>query len=121
MMMPSPRHFLPDSALPGAGLPGDRMARLAARTAFVELKLGFIEAVSSLVGRDGDWLRQQVRHAEEPVDLWMLRGPLMDALGGPEPERRVARLRRRPSRGSLFPDSAVFTGFSLTGSAFGTL
>ncbi len=121
MMMPSPRHFLPDSALPGAGLPGDRMARLAARTAFVELKLGFIEAVSSLVGRDGDWLRQQVRHAEEPVDLWMLRGPLMDALGGPEPERRVARLRLRRSLYSLFPDSAVFTGFSLTGSAFGTL
>ena len=80
MLAPHPRHFLPDAALPGAGLPGDRMARLAARTAFVELKLGFIEAVGQIRGRDGDWLRQQVRHAEEPVDLWMLRGPLFDAL-----------------------------------------
>lgn len=116
---PSPRHFLPSSALPGAGLPGDRMARLAARKAFVELKLSFIDAVSSLAGRDGDWLRQQVRHAEEPVDLWLLRGPLFDALAGSEPERRVARLRLRRSLDSLFPDTGAATAFSGAGSGFG--
>lgn len=118
-MQQQPRHFLPDAALPGAGLPGDRMARLAARRAFVELKLGFIDAVRSLGGRDGAWLRQQVRHAEEPVDLWLLRGPLLDALSGPEPERRVARLRLRRSLESLFPDSE--TAYSPSGSAFGAL
>lgn len=116
-MQQQPRHFLPDAALPGAGLPGDRMARLAARRAFVELKLGFIDAVKSLGGRDGAWLRQQVRHAEEPVDLWLLRGPLLDALSGPEPERRVARLRLRRSLESLFPDTEP--PFSPHGSAFG--
>jgi len=116
MLQPSPRHFMPSSALPGAGLPGDRMARLAARKAFVELKLGFIEAVGPLAGRDGDWLRQQVRHAEEPVDLWLLRGPLFDALAGNEPERRLARLRLRRSLDSLFPD----TGYAALSSAFGT-
>lgn len=108
---PSPRHFLQTAALPGAGLPGDRMARLAARRAFVELKLAFIEAVGQLTGRDGDFLRQQVRHAEEPVDLWLLRGPLFEALGGGSPERRVARLRLRRSLDALFPDSTPASGF----------
>ncbi|MEN9628713.1 MAG: hypothetical protein RJA10_1940 [Pseudomonadota bacterium] len=119
MQYTSPRHFLPTSALPGAGLPGDRMARLAARKAFVELKLSFIDAVASLDGRDGDWLRQQVRHAEEPVDLWLLRGPLFDALSGSDPERRVARLRLRRSLDNLFPDTAAATGFGGIGSGFG--
>jgi hypothetical protein len=113
-----PRQFMPSAALPGAGLPGDRMARLAARKAFVELKLSFIDAVTMVRGRDGDWLRQQVRHAEEPVDLWLLRGPLFEGLAGGEPERRVARLRLRRCLDSLFPDSTPATVF---GSAFGYL
>lgn len=120
MLQPSPRHFLPSAALPGAGLPGDRMARLAARKAFVELKLAFIDAVGSLAGRDGDWLRQLVRHAEEPVDLWLLRGPLFDALRGPDPEHRQARLRLRRNLDSLFPDTAPATGMGHPASGFGT-
>lgn len=107
----TPRHFLPTAALPGAGLPDDRMARLAARKTFVELKLAFTEAGALLGGRDAEWLRQQVRHAEEPVDLWMLRGPLFDALRGNEPERRVARLRLRRGLDCLFPDTAPASGF----------
>ena len=118
MLQPSPRHFLPDAALPGAGLPGDRMARLAARKAFVELKLSFIDAVGSLSGRDGDWLRQQVRHAEEPVDLWLLRGPLFEALCDSDPMHRGARLRLRRGLDNLFPDSAMSIDFAATGSAF---
>ena len=112
---------MPSVALPGGGLPNDRMARLAARQAFVELKLSFIEAVATLAGRDGDWLRQQVRHAEEPVDLWLLRGPLFDALAGGEPERRLARLRLRRSLDTLFPDTGAATGFGSMGSSFGEL
>ena len=107
----SPRHFLPTAALPGAGLPGDRLAQIAARRAFVELKLGFTDAADLLGGRDGEWLRQQVRRAEEPVDLWLLRGPLFAALAGPAPERRIARLRLRRSLDSLFPDTAPASGF----------
>lgn len=104
MLQTAPRHVVADATLPGAGMPGDRMARLAARKAFVELKLGFLDAVNMLGGRDGTWLRQQVRHAEEPVDLLLLRGPLLEALAGNEPERRVARLRLRRALDSLFPD-----------------
>ncbi len=121
MLLPSPRHFLPEAGLPGAGLPGDRMARLAARKAFVDLKLGFIDAVSVLTDRHGDWLRQQIRHAEEPVDLWLLRGPLLDALSGAEPERRVARLRLRRCLDSLFPDGGPHTDYGTAGSCFGCL
>lgn len=102
---PQPRHFLPTAALPGAGLPGDRLARVAARRAFVELKLTFSEAVRSLTHPHADWLRQQVRAAEEPVDLWLLRAPLFAALCGPAPELRSQRVRLRRSLESLFPDS----------------
>lgn len=105
MFQPLPRHFLPTAALPGAGLPGDRLARLAAQQSFVQLKLSFHDAVGLLHGRDGDWLRQQVRHAEEPVDLWLLQAPLFDALRGDDPERRAARRRLRRCLDHLFPDT----------------
>ena len=111
MQASSPRHFLPTAALPGAGLPGDRLAQLAARKAFVDLKPGFIDAANLLAGRDGEWLRQQVRRAEDPVDLWLRRGPMFAALAGPSPERRVARLRLRRGIDSLFPDTAPASGF----------
>ena len=58
MLQPSPRHFMPSSALPGAGLPGDRMARLAARKAFVELNK-----------RIAPELMQQVALIEDPSRL----------------------------------------------------
>lgn len=115
---PSPRHFLPDATLPGAGLPGDRMARLEARKTFAELRLDFIDAVDALAGRDADWLRQQLRHAQQPVDLWLLRGALFDALGGSDPERRVTRLRLRRGLDLLFPDFAASTGFGSADSNF---
>lgn len=109
---PQPRHFLPTAALPGAGLPGDRMARMAARRAFVDLKLTFTEAVRQLDDPRADWLRMQVRSAEEPVDLWLLRAPLFAVLSGPAPEVRTQRLRLRRSLDSLFPDSEPASGFA---------
>ncbi len=112
MLQPStPRHFLPTAAVPGAGLPGDRMARLAARRAFVELKLAFIDAAGLLGGRDGGFLRQQIRFSEEPVDLWLLRGPLFEALAGTTSEKRLARVRLRRALDLLFPDTQPASGF----------
>lgn len=112
MMHPAPRHFLPTAALPGAGLPGDRLAHMAARRAFVDLKLTFTEAVRQLDHPRADWLRLQVRCAEEPVDLWLLQAPLFAALSGPAPELRSQRVRLRRSLDSLFPDSEPASGFA---------
>jgi hypothetical protein len=118
MLHPSPRHFLPDATLPGAGLPGDCMARLEARKTFAELKLDFLDATDALAGREADWLRQQLRHAQQPVDLWLLRGALFDALGGNEPERRLVRARLRRSLDMLFPDFVASSGFGPVDSSF---
>jgi hypothetical protein len=111
-MTPGPRHFLPTASLPGAGLPGDRLALMAARRAFVNLKNTFTQAVRRLDDPRADWLRQQVRGAEEPVDLWLLRAPLFAALSGPAPEMRSERVRLRRSLDSLFPESDPASGFA---------
>ena len=70
-----------DSQLPeSAGMPADRAARIAARRAFVDMKQLFMRAVENLDHRKAEWLRSQVRVAEDPIDLWLLRGPLLAAL-----------------------------------------
>jgi hypothetical protein len=91
--------------LPGVGLPHDRHARIAARRTFVALKQRFMVAVSEVSGQRADWLRFQVRQAQEPVDLWLLRGMVFDALGreGPTTERTQGELSR--ALDSVFPDA----------------
>ncbi len=103
----APRHFLDNAGLPGSGMPHDRLARIAARRAFVELKTTFQRAVDPLQGKRGEWLKYQVRQAEEPVDLWLLRAAVFAAL--PEGDERAQAERRELQRGieSLFPDSAM--------------
>ena len=68
-----PRHFTP-----GAALPSDRHARIAARRAFVALKMTFLHALEDTPA--DEWLRHQIRSAEEPVDLWLLRAPVFACL-----------------------------------------
>lgn len=114
MLPTAPRHFMPSPALPGAGLPHDRLALLAARRAFVVLKLTFQQAVHDMPGSDGNWLRHQVRAAEEPTDLWLLRAPVFAALAGGGIDKRLRRHALRRSLETLFPDSeppSVFASF----------
>lgn len=101
-MLAEPRHFSP-----GAGLPVERSARLAARRAFVELKLTFLEALAE--APDAAWLRAQVRNAEEPVDLWLLRAPVFAALSGAAHGQRRRALRR--GLDSIFPDLDLASAF----------
>lgn len=108
----APRDFTVDSFMPGVGLPGDRVARLAARRAFVELKQSFIQAVSDLSDKHAEWLRSQVRAAEEPVDLWLLRAPIFAALAGAAPERRRSRQMLRRSLDSVFHESQPASAFA---------
>ncbi len=108
-MCADPRQFFASPGLPGlpgAGLPHDRMSRLAARRAFVELKAVFMAAVAPLPGAHGDWLRNQVRGAEEPVDLWLLRAPVLQALNQRDEATLSWRRRLKRSLEQLFPDSA---------------
>jgi len=107
--MPAPRHYLPHATLPGAGLPGDRLARLAARHAFVGLKLLYLDALDAVSGQEAVWLRHQVRSAEQPEDLWLLRAPVFAALAGPE--RRDLRHMLRRALQSIFPETQPASAF----------
>ena len=105
---PPPDAGFAASDFPGAdaGLPGDRAARIAARRAFVDMKQLFLFAAENVEDRKGAWLRAQVRQAEDPLDLWLLRGPLLAALrsGDADGTRHLrAELYRRLD--STFPET----------------
>lgn len=111
----APRHFvqagMPVRGLPGAGMPADRMARIASRRAFVDLKHDFMHAVAALHDERGCWLRDQVRKAEEPEDLLLLRGHVFASLAGPDAGCTERRRMLRRTLDSQFPDSAPPSGF----------
>ncbi len=96
---------------PGFGLPEDRLARIAARRAFVELKTSFMRAASDASGPTGELLRRKVRDADEALQLWRLRVALLAAL--PSGHERTAQHRSELLRqlDSVFPDSGPETGF----------
>jgi hypothetical protein len=109
--MTAPRHFVSSTRRAGAsiwsqiGLPQDRLARLAARRSFVQLKQGFMQAVESADGTRGDWLRLQVRQANEPIDLWLLRGAVFRALPAARAAGGALRFQLQRLLDSVFPDS----------------
>ncbi len=95
---------LDDGELPQpTGMPADRAARIAARRAFVEMKQLFLRAVENLEHRKGAWLRAQVRAAEDPVDLWLIRGPLLATLREDDLATRKLRAELYKSLDSTFP------------------
>lgn len=97
-----PRHFTPGAHYSEASLPVDRHARIAARRAFVALKQTFLHALQDEPA--DEWLRHQIRSAEAPVDLWLLRAPVFAALAGQDVERRSRRQMLRRGLDSVFPD-----------------
>ena len=88
-----------------AGLPQDRAARLAARRAFVAMKQLFMRAVETLTDRKGQWLRQQVRLANDPIDLWLLRGPVLGALRRDDAHSRSLRAELYRGLDTTFPEA----------------
>jgi hypothetical protein len=66
----------------GHGLPQERLARMAARRAFVTMKLRYLEAAAKLSGPDGAVIASQIRRANDPIELWDLRPALFAALYG---------------------------------------
>jgi hypothetical protein len=106
----TPRHHLARAALCGAGMPGDRQARIAARRAFIDLKQTYLLAIEDLPGPRAEWLRYQVRHAAEPADLWLLRAAVFDAL--PRQDYRSERQTLQRGIESVFPPGHARSGFA---------
>jgi hypothetical protein len=94
------------------GLPADRSARLAARRAFVDLKLSFLFVVEGL--QEPNALKAQVRLAETPEQLWALRAPVYAALAGTDAAQTRRRQLLNRSLESMFGDSRL----GLTASEF---
>ncbi len=105
-----PGFFADDISLPAA-----HSARLESRRAFVEMKQLFMRAVQNLEHRKGAWLRAQVRAAEDPTDLWLLRGPLLAALREDDLATRTMRAALYRTLDRTFPEafgSAEAGGFA---------
>jgi hypothetical protein len=105
-----PRHHPSRAARGGIGMPHDRRARIAARRAFVSLKQTYLLAIDAVPGPRADWLRFQVRHAEDPADLWVLRAAVFDAL--PAQSCRAERQTLQHGIESLFPAAGPDGGFA---------
>jgi hypothetical protein len=97
----SPESVFPESM----GIPASRTERIESRRAFVEMKQLFISAVENLAHRKGAWLRSQVRCAEDPIDLWLLRGPLLATLREDEVATRTMRAALYKSLDHTFPEA----------------
>ncbi len=108
----APRHFTQGAEVGATNnLPGDRSARIAARRAFVELKQTYLLALAEASEEEAGWLRNQVRSAEQPVDLWLLRAPVFAVLSGTDPERRRRRQMLRRGLDSMFMDTQPPSSF----------
>jgi hypothetical protein len=88
--------------LPGIGLPIDRAALAAAQRTFAQLKLSCMAALAHVPVERHRWLHREVHRAEEPLDLWMLRAPLLAALQGPQAELKRQRQLLRRAMEALF-------------------
>jgi len=87
------------------GTPATRSARIETRRAFVEMKQLFMRAVENLEHRKGAWLRAQVRNAEDPIDLWLLRGPLLATLREDDVATRTMRAALYRTLDRTFPEA----------------
>ena len=72
----------------------------------------FGRAAATVDGASGQWLRQQVRGADQPEDLLLLRGHLFAGLAGADEQRRQTRRELRRCIDSLFPDTAPSSAFT---------
>ncbi|MFN0185572.1 MAG: hypothetical protein ACKVQR_17305 [Aquabacterium sp.] len=93
-----------------AGLPIERLARLAARRTFVAMKMLFIDAVAGLAGERSAWLRHQVRQADDPIDLWLLRGLVFEALPDDGSGRHHRQMLERILQ-QVFPDVGALSAW----------
>lgn len=87
------------------GLPQDRHARIAARRAFVDIKQRFMAATALVDAPRGNWLRYQVRQAQEMMDLWLLRGAVFSALQAEGRTTERTQHELQDALDSVFPNA----------------
>jgi hypothetical protein len=87
------------AALQSFGMPEERLARMAARRAFVEMKLRFMQAAQDIPGHRGQSLARRIRSSTEAIELWRLRDELFSALdlSGDRKSLHQQELRRQLS------------------------
>ncbi len=97
--------------LPVFGMPEDRLARLAARRAFVEMKACFMRAAAEVEGSTGALLQRKVRLASEVIELWRLRLALFAALPRHKASAEMQRQELMQQIDSAFPEGGGNTAF----------
>ncbi|MBC7956699.1 MAG: hypothetical protein H7Y33_12620 [Cytophagales bacterium] len=93
------------------GMPEDRMARMAARRAFVEMKTCFMRAVADIEGSTGALLQRKVRVASEVIELWRLRHAVIGGLPRDKPSTEMHRQELMLQLDSAFPEGGGNTAF----------
>jgi len=89
------------------GLQQERLARIAARRAFVQMKQAYMNAASDIANATGDMLQHRIRKASEPWELWSVRAVLLASLK-PDHQRTPEHLTKL-ARGF----DSIFSGTTL--------
>ena len=108
---PNARSAVEPTSWPGFGLPEDRLARLAARRAFVDMKGCFMRAAAVIEGERAVLIQRTVRQSGDAIDLWRLRQAVLEAL----PASDAGAMHREELRRQLamvFPDEGPEAGFA---------
>ncbi len=93
------------------GMPDERLARMAARRAFVEMKSAFMRAAAAIDGHMGATLQRQVRVSGEVMELWRLRHAVLGALPRDTVESIYMRQELMYQLDSAFPEAGDSTVF----------
>lgn len=107
---PEPSNTFTAEPLP-FGMPDERLARMAARRAFVEMKSSFMRAAAQIEGHLGATLQRQVRLSGEVMELWRLRHTVLGALPRDTVESIYMRQELMHQLDSAFPEGSDATAF----------
>lgn len=107
-----PRNYTLPGTLGGAAA-GDRMARIGMRRSFDDTRQLFIDALAQADAAQprNEWLRRQLRAAQTPEDLWLLRSAVFAALRENPADGVRLRETLRRSLDGVMPGGSPPSGF----------
>jgi hypothetical protein len=80
----------------------ERLARIAARRAFVQMKQAYLSAAADVTGSTAELLWHKVRIASEPWELWSLRALILASLRGDHDRTAAHRMNLQREFDSIF-------------------